>query len=311
MICPGCGREIADNAISCQYCGKLFVSQRARPEELPAHEQVSQLSNQLGQQEMATQKAVGFRRKQRWFFYGVLIVLFLSALALVINVYNSNSRALADLANVQVRYASKEQQVQELQKQLDDLGVSLNDKNLSVVDYQDKLLKATKSLTEVTERNKKLEEEVNTAKQSAEELESGLKVNKAVMNNLLTRLAWPMTQVELAKIPVALANANAEDTDKDGLPDELERVLGTDVLKMDSDNDGFDDKAELEGGFNPNGAGKVVAEPAVNYKNRILVVKNGVVNYIWYVAENGKRYYLGSNENEFEYLLKSPYWSGS
>lgn len=311
MICPDCGREIADNSISCQYCGKVFVSQRARAEDLPVREQINQLSNQLTHQEAATGRAIDWRRKQRWFFYAVLVLMFVGALVLIINIYNSNSKAMADLANIQVRYASKEKQLEELQKQLQDLGVSLNDKSLSAADYQDKLLKATKSLTEVTERNKQLEDGLTAEKALVGLAQTESAQLKMLAANLLSRLSVKLDQSELVKIPIALSEATMPDTDKDSLPDELEQVIGTDSLKMDTDNDGFDDKAELESGFNPTGTGKWSSQPADNYKNQILSVTNGVVNYLWYVASNGKRYYLGASDNDFEYLRKSTYWTSS
>ena len=41
------------------------------------------------------------------------------------------------------------------------------------------------------------------------------------------------------------------DSDKDGLSDNLEKVLGTSKYKKDTDEDGFDDKKELVGGYDP------------------------------------------------------------
>jgi len=46
-----------------------------------------------------------------------------------------------------------------------------------------------------------------------------------------------------------------QDTDNDGLDDELEAIFGTDPNKADTDGDGFNDKEELLDGYNPNGAG--------------------------------------------------------
>lgn len=46
------------------------------------------------------------------------------------------------------------------------------------------------------------------------------------------------------------------DSDFDGITDEDERnVYGTDPFNPDSDNDGFSDKTEIDGGFNPLGSG--------------------------------------------------------
>lgn len=309
MICSECGREIPANAISCQYCGKVFVSQRARIEDAPVHEQVSKLSDQLRQQEEATGQAIGFRRKQRWFFYAALSIVFIGALIFVINIYASNTKALADVANIQVRYASKEKQLEDIQKQLDEASATLSDKDASVADYKDKLAKSTKSLTDITERNKKLEDELATVKQGVATSQSESMAARAVAYNLLTRLAVNLSDAELAKIPVAISPADALDTDKDGLPDELEKVIGTSEIKMDTDGDGFDDKAELEKGFNPAGEGRWSDAPSETYKNRLVVSKRDGVVLAWYVAINGKRYYLGAADNDFSYLMLSSYWT--
>jgi len=48
-----------------------------------------------------------------------------------------------------------------------------------------------------------------------------------------------------------------KDTDKDGLPDQLETIYGTNPNKADTDGDGFKDGEEIEKGYNPNGPGKL------------------------------------------------------
>jgi hypothetical protein len=50
------------------------------------------------------------------------------------------------------------------------------------------------------------------------------------------------------------------DTDEDGLPDDVEKRLGTDPFLADTDGDGFDDGVELKNGFDPRGPGKVGEE---------------------------------------------------
>ena len=46
------------------------------------------------------------------------------------------------------------------------------------------------------------------------------------------------------------------DTDGDGLSDQEEMFLGTDINKADTDDDGYPDGAEIEAGYNPLGEGK-------------------------------------------------------
>ena len=54
--------------------------------------------------------------------------------------------------------------------------------------------------------------------------------------------------------PVALM----VDSDEDGLPDDLEKRLGTDSGKKDSDGDGYSDGEEIKNGYNPLGDGKLI-----------------------------------------------------
>jgi len=56
------------------------------------------------------------------------------------------------------------------------------------------------------------------------------------------------------EIPTApLAESQTLDLDGDGLPDDIERVLGTNALEGDTDGDGVLDLAEIQQGLNPNG----------------------------------------------------------
>jgi hypothetical protein len=45
------------------------------------------------------------------------------------------------------------------------------------------------------------------------------------------------------------------DTDKDGLNDAMENILGTNANNPDNDGDGYNDYVEFNGGYNPNGPG--------------------------------------------------------
>jgi len=56
-------------------------------------------------------------------------------------------------------------------------------------------------------------------------------------------------------------NGLDNDPDKDGLPNYLEYVYGTDPLKADTDGDGFSDKQEIINGYDPDAPGD--AKPIV------------------------------------------------
>jgi hypothetical protein len=62
------------------------------------------------------------------------------------------------------------------------------------------------------------------------------------------------------------------DSDKDGLPDSIEKVLGTYMTKADTDGDGFADLQEIKNGYNPlvaGAAGKYYPEEWVLVKEKI------------------------------------------
>ncbi len=57
-------------------------------------------------------------------------------------------------------------------------------------------------------------------------------------------------------------DALSADTDNDGLNDRLEiQVWGTDPLNPDTDGDTYEDGTEVNGGYNPKGAGKLLQVP--------------------------------------------------
>ncbi len=64
-----------------------------------------------------------------------------------------------------------------------------------------------------------------------------------------------ITDGDGTKLPVG--GMSNTDTDKDGIPDDIEEVLGTDPKKADTDGDGHNDKDELDNGYNPLGPGRL------------------------------------------------------
>lgn len=71
--------------------------------------------------------------------------------------------------------------------------------------------------------------------------------------------------------PVADKNL---DSDKDGLPDEIEKVLSTYITKADTDGDGYNDLEEIKNGYSPlisGGAGKYSQEEWDIVKGKIKI----------------------------------------
>ena len=59
-------------------------------------------------------------------------------------------------------------------------------------------------------------------------------------------------------LPSPVVRDYSIDTDGDGLTDVVEESLGTDSYNTDTDGDGFSDREEVDGGYDPNGPGKLI-----------------------------------------------------
>lgn len=112
---------------------------------------------------------------------------------------------------------------------------------------------------------------------------------------VMRELGIGITNENLKKIPVALSSETGFDTDGDGLSDNLEKSLGSNLTLVDSDHDGFSDKSEVEAGYNPSGNGGIQTDTDFSKKqNGKIFLQVESHGEAWYVNPvNSRRYFLG------------------
>ena len=122
---------------------------------------------------------------------------------------------------------------------------------------------------------------------------------------IMKRSGWGIKNSDLNKIPVGILPAGGEaDCDHDGLPDALEKAIGTQACNQDTDGDGYLDSTEVFHNYSPRCPGKIKIDEklAVKLSGRILlqVEANGEA---WYVSPiDKKRYYLKDGEAAFKIM---------
>ncbi|MFA6306645.1 MAG: hypothetical protein WCV70_01900 [Patescibacteria group bacterium] len=122
--------------------------------------------------------------------------------------------------------------------------------------------------------------------------------------NLMRKLSIGISDKDLTKIPIGISDNNYPDSDSDGLYDNLEDAIGTDKQNKDTDNDSYNDKEELDNGYNPLGEGKQPVDKKFTQKNSgkifLQVEKNGEAWYVEPLAQ--KRYFLGRPADAFKIM---------
>ncbi|MFA6253018.1 MAG: fibronectin type III domain-containing protein [Patescibacteria group bacterium] len=103
------------------------------------------------------------------------------------------------------------------------------------------------------------------------------------MVQVLAKQALGISVATLAKLQVSL-NYNGSDSDGDQVPDELEKLIGTDPNNKDSDGDGYADGLEIENFYSPTKntpKAKLDKNLAKRLSGRILiVVPSGALFYV-------------------------------
>lgn len=123
---------------------------------------------------------------------------------------------------------------------------------------------------------------------------------------LMQRLALGTSNADLNKIPLGLLDYIGIDDDHDGLPNDLEKILGTDSQKSDSDADGYDDKLEMQNSYNPVGQGQILIDKKIIERLRgkiLLQVESFGAG--WYLnPSDDKKYYLGRPADAWQIMRR-------
>jgi hypothetical protein len=295
MICSNCGQEVVDSSPSCPHCGKIFTNRPApaapvKNQPLPEAEidimpksgLVNRTPAAIHEEKLEVHKAVGLRRKQRWFFYVLLIILFLGAVAMLVKVYNDNTVLLNQITGVNQQLDAAKQEAAANKQQLDAASTSLQGAQAELTDK-------AQALTDLSGKYDPVQ---------------------ANLVNVILQTGLTMDVQDLKRIAYADQTVAGTDTDTDGLSDEVETALGTDKTLSDTDNDGYTDRDELLRGYNPLGTGNLGVDSKFGdqYKGRLLLQTKDTVTYAWYIGLNGQRYYLGSSVDNFAAMSQNEYW---
>ncbi|MEI6378427.1 MAG: hypothetical protein WCO55_02110 [Candidatus Falkowbacteria bacterium] len=328
MICSQCGREIPDGSLSCNYCGKIFVTKRA-PGELPVSRESlvatqpapiprgsggSLVQPNRPQSVDSVAKAVAFRRYQRWFFYLVITAIFVAGIFYITKISSDNSALVAKINDGDMALKAQKDAIEARDNQIKVKETQLQDAKNSFQDVQVSLQAANKLLVDANAANEKSIKDITNLQDAVSAAQAMATTSLSVSRNLIQELGISIATKEVALLPLASLpeQMNGLDTDKDGIPDWFETIIGTDPLLADTDKDGYSDLDEIRKGFNPIGPGKIPVDLALanKYKGKILLEKvSSKLSYAWYIGQNGLRYYLGSSADNYQNLLTSTYWT--
>lgn len=287
MLCPNCNKQIPDDSERCGYCDHAIDHKEQVPKE------------------------IGQRRKQRWLFYVVFVLLFIVAVGTVIYVMDKNSKLLIEIADIEKDLRASKKTAEEKERELAVSREELAKKENALKNIEGTLNSKVKELEDKTNEFRRVFEEKSLIDEKYDECNIELDSSEANIYNLIVKLGIGMSDENISKIMIADANFDGMDSDNDGLPDIIEDLIGTNPNLGDSDGDGYSDKEEVLKGFNPNGEGELNID--WDFANRqkgniLLQVEQG--GEAWYVSPgDGKRYFLGRPIDGFKIMRNLDYWN--
>lgn len=125
--------------------------------------------------------------------------------------------------------------------------------------------------------------------------------------NIMRTMGTGISNENLNKIPVGIIYEMIDqDTDKDGLSDNIEKILHTDINNYDTDQDGHWDSVEIENNYDPLNANNYKLPIDTNFSNKLkgrILLQVESHGEAWYInPRDGKRYYMGRPDDAFRIM---------
>jgi hypothetical protein len=124
--------------------------------------------------------------------------------------------------------------------------------------------------------------------------------------DVIKKLGIGITDANLKKIPIGILSSTGQDSDNDGLADDLEKSIGTNYQSPDSDKDGYNDLDEIKNNYNPNGSGKeAIDNKFINSNSGKIFIQVENKGQAWYLnPADKKRYFLNRPADALNVMKK-------
>ena len=259
-------------------------------------------------------QAVAFRRYQRWFFYALFVAIIVGCIFIITKNANENAALVAKLSQASETLSAQQKDLAAKDAQIQDKEKQLLQSNNTIQDARAEVQKAKQDIASYLTQNQTYIKQVDDLQMAIQAAQALATSSQSISKNLILKLGVPISHKDLGLLPLGPlpADMTGLDTDKDGIPDWFEAVIGTDPMLADTDKDGYSDLDEINKGFNPLGPGKLPADAALmaKYKGMIVLDKaDPNATYAWYINLVGQRFFLGSSADNYQNLLTSNYWN--